>query len=185
MLLDRYTQYFFNANFRENASDAGWAAYRGELVIKEGEIADAQGRRKPPVEVLKQAAVLVSGDDLKLLTGSIDELQYFPSLLELYGADIKPGSLVVLFTVNIDNPFVADVNGAAVVFIPMVQGMAWNELIDIVGLEKGDFKGLSAADKVVVVYKALLDHKFKFPAGELATELARTNSAKRENHGAI
>ena len=65
------------------------------------------------------------------------------------------------------------------------QNVITNELIDIVGLEKGDFKGLGAADKVVVVYKALLDHKFKFPAGDLAVELTRTNSAKRENHGAI
>ena len=39
MLLDRYAPYFFNSNFREAASEAGWDAYRGELVLIEGEIA--------------------------------------------------------------------------------------------------------------------------------------------------
>lgn len=185
MLLDRYESLFFNANFKEAASDAGWAAYRGELVLTEGEVADAQGRRKPPHEVMKQAIMLAAGDELKLLAGSLDELQYFPALLEKYGADIKPGTSVVLFTVNIDSPFVSTVNGASVVFIPLVQGMVWNELCDIVGLDKGDFKGLSAADKVLTLFKELKDNKFKYPEVTIAEALTKTNANKRENHGAI
>ena len=82
MLLDRYEPFFFNANFKEAASEAGSVAYRGELVLMEGEVADAQGRRKPPHEILKQAAVLAAGDELKLITGSLDALQHFPSLLK-------------------------------------------------------------------------------------------------------
>ena len=42
MLLDRYAPYFFNSNFREAGSDAGWEGYRGELVVIEGEVADDQ-----------------------------------------------------------------------------------------------------------------------------------------------
>jgi hypothetical protein len=56
---------------------------------------------------MKQAILLTAGDELKLLSGSIDELQYAPALLEKYGPDIKPGTIVVLFTVNIDNPFIS------------------------------------------------------------------------------
>lgn len=185
MLLDRYEHLFFNSNFREAADTAGWEAYRGELILVEGEITDAQGRRKPPVALMKQAAALACGDELKLLTGSIDELQYFPALLDKYGADINADTFVVLFTVNIDKGFTIPLHGASVVFIPLVQGMAWNELIDIVALEKSDFKGQGAAQKVVTVYEALKSHKFKLPESTLDVELARTNSAKRETHGAI
>lgn len=185
MLLDRYEPLFFNANFKEAASEAGWAAYRGELILKEGEVADAQGRRKPPHEVLKQAALLAAGGDLKLVTGSLDALQHFPSLLEKFGADLKPGVIAVFYTVNIDNAFIITINGVPLVFIPLVQGMAWNELIDLAALEKGDFKGLSAADKVLTLYNALVGHKFKYPEVALEDALATTNSKKRENHGAI
>ena len=185
MLLDRYEPYFFNANFKEAAGAAGWAAYRGELVLAEGEVADAQGRRKPPVAVMKQAIVLAEDEELRLLAGSLDELRYFPALMEKYGADIKPGASVVLFVVNIDNPFMATINGAAVTFIPLVQGMTWNELVDMVALEKGDFKGQGSAEKVVTLYNALKGHTFKYPESSVDVELIRTNSAKRETHGAV
>jgi hypothetical protein len=54
-------------------------------------------------------------------------------------------------------------NGATVVFIPLVQGMVWTEVADLVALDKGDFKGQSAADKVATVYNALKSYKFKSP----------------------
>lgn len=185
MLLDRYQHLFFNSNFKEAATKPGFVAYRGEFILKEGEVADAQGRRGPPAEVLKQAALLVEGDDLKLISGSLDELQQFPYLLEVAGADFKAGTIAVFFTVNIPTPFVTSVNGAQVVFIPLVEGMAWNELIDLVGLEKGDFKGQSSADKVVTVYNALKSEKFKYPEVGVEEALKTTNNAKRVTHGAV
>ena len=185
MLLDRYEPDFCNSNFKEAASKAGWVAYRGELVLVEGEVADAQGRRKPPQELLRQAAVLAEGDELRFISGHMDELQHFSAFLEKYGPDLKPGAIAVLFVVNIDKPFTALVGDVPVVFIPLVQGMAWNELIDLVALEKSDFKGQSSADKVVTLYNALKGHTFKYPQATLEDALTRTNSAKRETHGAV
>lgn len=185
MLLDKYEPLFFNSNFREAASEAGVEAYRGEITVKEGEIADDQGRRRPPVELMRQAALLCKDDSLLFVTGSLDELQYMPAFLDKFAADLTPDTLAVMFCVNIDNEFTLDVNGAKLYFVPFVQGMTWNELIDMAALEKSDFKGQSAADKVVTVYEALKTCKFKYPESTLEAELGRTNSAKRENHGAI
>jgi hypothetical protein len=185
MLLDRYQHLFFNSNFKEAATKPGFVAYRGEFILKEGEVADAQGRRGPPAEVLKQAALLVEGDDLKLISGSLDELQQFAYLVEIAGADFKAGTIAVFFTVNIPKPFMTSLNGAQVVFIPLVEGMAWNELIDLVGLEKGDFKGQSSADKVLTVYNALQSEKFKYPEVSVEEALKTTNNAKRVVHGAV
>lgn len=185
MLFDRYQHLFFNSNFKEGASKPGVVAYRGEFILKEGEVADAQGRRGPPAAVLKQAALLADGDELKLITGSLDELQQFDYLLTVAGSDIKAGTIGVLFTVNIPKPFMTTVNGAQMVFIPLVEGMAWNELIDLVGLEKGDFKGQSSADKVVTVFEALKSEKFKYPEMSVEEALKTTNNAKRVMHGAV
>lgn len=184
MLLDRYEHLFFNSNFKEVAEGA-WAAYRGELIVKEGEIADDQGRRKPPVELLRQAIALADGDKLKFISGSLDELQYFPAFIDKFGADITADTLVILFVVNIDKPFFADINGAKAVFIPLVQGMTWNELGDLAALEKGDFKGQGSAEKVVTMYNALKGNKYKYADSTVEVELTKTNNAKRENHGAI
>lgn len=185
MSLDRYEPLFFNANFKEAASDASLVAYRGELILQEGEVADANGRRKPPTEVLKQAVLLGAADGLKLISGSLDELQQFPFVVEKFGAEFNAGTIAVFFTVNIPKGFVTTTNGATVAFIPLVQGMVWTELSDLVALDKGDFKGQSAADKVATVYTALKSYKFKYPALSVEEALATTNNAKRETHGAI
>jgi len=182
MSLERYAPLFFNSNFTEVASDASLVAYRGEMILQEGEIADANGRRKPPTEVLKQGILLGAKDGLKLIAGSLDELQQFPFLLEKAGVDFTAETIGVFFTVNIPKGFVATVNGATLAFIPLVQGMVWNELSDLVAL---DYKGLSAADKVATVYRALKSYKFKYPALSLGDALKTTNNAKRETHGAI
>ena len=185
MSLDRYEPLFFNANFKEVASDAGLVAYRGELILQEGEVADANGRRKPPTEVLKQAVLLGAADGLKLISGSLDELQQYPFVVEKFGAEFNAGTIAVFFTVNIPKGFVTTTHGATVAFIPLVQGMVWTELSDLVALDKGDFKGQSAADKVATVYTALKSHKFKSPAMSVEAALTTTNNAKRETHGAI
>ena len=185
MLLDRYQHRFFNSNFKEAATQPGFVAYRGEFILKEGEVADAQGRRGPPAEVLKQASLLAEGDDLKMISGSLDELQQFAYLIESAGADFKAGTIGIFFTVNIPQPFVTTLNGAVLVFIPLTEGMAWNELIDLVGLEKADFKGQSSADKVVTVYNALKSEKFKYPEMSVDEALKTTNNAKRVVHGAV
>ncbi|WP_153163567.1 hypothetical protein [Zoogloea sp. 1C4] len=185
MLLDRYEPYFFNSNFREAASEAGWEAYRGELIVIEGEVADEQGRRKPPVALFKQAIVLGQGDELKLLSGSLEELQHWPSLMEKFGSGLNPSTVAVMFTVNIPKPFVSVINGATVAFIPLTEGLCWNELIDLVALEKGDFKGQGAADKVLTVFNAFKGHKFKYPELSVDEALKTTNNAKRETHGAV
>lgn len=185
MLLDRYQHLFFNSNFKEAATKPGVVAYRGEFIMKEGEVADAQGRRGPPAAVLRQAALLAEGDELKMISGSLEELQQFPFLVETIGAELKAGTLAVFFTVNIPKPFMTTLNGAQVVFIPLAEGMAWNELIDLVGLEKGDFKGQSSADKVVTVYEALKTEKFKYAEMSLDDALKTTNNAKRIVYGAV
>ncbi|MCG2576945.1 hypothetical protein LZ012_08050 [Dechloromonas sp. XY25] len=185
MLLDSYEPYFFNSNFREAASAAGWEAYRGELVVVEGEVADDQGRRKPPVALFKQAIVLGQGDELKLLAGSLEELQHWPSLMEKFGAGLNAGTVAVMFTVNIPKPFVSVINGATVAFIPLTEGLCWNELIDLAALEKSDFKGQGAADKIVTVFNAFKGFKYKYPDLSVDEALKTTNNAKRETHGAV
>lgn len=185
MLLNRYEPYFFNSNFREAASEAGWEGYRGELVVIEGEVADDQGRRKPPHALFKQATVLAQGDELKLISGSLEELQHWPHFMEKFGADFTPATIAVMFTVNIPKPFVSTINGATVVFIPLTEGLCWNELIDLAALEKGDFKGQGAADKIVTVFNALKGNKYKYPEVSVEEALKTTNNDKREVHGAV
>lgn len=186
MLLDRYESQglLYNVNFKEATSRAGLWAYRGDLAIVEGEIADAQGRRKPPVVGLL-GAVLLADEKLKLLAGWLDAMAHVPRLLEKYQADFAPELRAVLYVVNLVKPVQVDIDGAPFVFIPMTDGMVWNELVDELALEKSDFKGQSAADKVLTVYEAFKEYAPKYETVTFEAALALTNSAQRASRGPV
>lgn len=186
MLLDRYEQdqCLFNVNFKESAGN-GLYAYRGDLVVVDGEIADALGRRKPPVVGMIGAVVLSDGDKIKFLAGSLDDLASVKPLLDKYQDDFAPDMKAMLYVVNIAKPMVTELGGAKTVLIPLTDGMVWNELVDELALEKGDFKGQSSGEKVVTVFKALDDYKPKYETVTLDDALTRTTAAKRESRGPV
>lgn len=187
MLFDRYEQdqLLFNINFKESCSDAGKSAYRGELILIQGEVGDAQGRRKPPHLVLRHAIALAEGDKLALLAGSLDDVMNIKEVLAQYQADLKPGAVLMLFVVNIPKHLTVAIEGITCYLISMQDGMAWNEMCELLGLEKGDFKGQSAGDKVVTACNAFVDFKPKYPVVDLEAALATRNDAKRDARGPV
>ncbi len=187
MLFDRYEQdqLLFNTNFKESCSEPGLSAYRGELILVEGEVGDAQGRRKPPHLVMRQAIALAEGDKLLLLAGSLDDVLHIREVLGKYQPDLKPGAVLMLFVVNIPQSLTVTMDGINCYLISMQDGMAWNEMCELLGLEKGDFKGQSAADKVLTAYRAFAEFKPKYPVVDLEAALATRNDAKRDARGPV
>jgi hypothetical protein len=78
-----------------------------------------------------------------------------------------------------------EVEGVIFILIPLVQGMPWNEAIDELGLEKSDFKGQSAADKIVTLCDELKAYKPNYPQVDLDQLYGMTNDEVREGWGAI
>jgi hypothetical protein len=59
----------FISNFTGSAGTADTFVYRGDLVLVEGDIADASGRRKPPTATTRQSVRLAKADKLVLAAG--------------------------------------------------------------------------------------------------------------------
>lgn len=186
MLLDTFeTQgLLYNSNFKESAGP-GLQGYRGDLVLIEGEVADAMGRRKPPVTTMVGAVLVADETHMKFMSGSLDEIAHLPVLVEKYGAQFTPGMSALLYVVNIDKPMVVELAGVRFVLLPLADGLAWNELMDELRLEKSDFKGQSSGQKVNTVYQACKDYQPKYPETSLEQALAAANGAKRAIHGAV
>lgn len=185
MLLSRYEQdqRLFNANLKGRTSRADTEAYRGDLVVEEGDIADAQGRRKPPRSVVKQAVLLTTADRVAFVAGFLEKLEFLPVFADRYGGDFSADTLAVWFVENIDQPMGVACGGIVHSVIPLLEGenTVWNELLERLGLEKGDFKGQSGEDKVVTVFDAARK-EFPFASAALDCEaaLARTVAVKKE-----
>jgi hypothetical protein len=78
-----------------------------------------------------------------------------------------------------------EAGGLTWTLIPMTDGMVWNELVDELALEKSDFKGQSAADKVVTVLGAFAGYQPKYETVGLDEAMSRTTAAKRESRGPV
>lgn len=186
MLLDTYEAQglLFNSNFKDNAG-AGQQAYRGDLVLIEGEVADAMGRRKPPLATMVGAVMLADESKLKFVAGSLDGVAQIPAFIEKYQGDFAPGMAALLFVVNVAKPMIVEQAGIRFPLLPLTDGLVWNELVDELRLDKSDFKGQSSGEKVLTLFKAFQDYR---PRGETVTlevALSQTTDAKRTIYGAV
>jgi hypothetical protein len=87
--------------------------------------------------------------------------------------------------VNLERSVVVEAEGVEFILIPLLQGVPWNEVIDELGLEKSDFKGQSAADKIVTLYDELAAYKPKYGAVSLGELHQLATDEVREGWGAV
>lgn len=181
-----------NANLLCNVSvngattQAGLAAYRGDLVLEEGDIADASGRRKPPKSVLKQAALLIDNDQISFISGALVDLALLPLLVERYRGDFSVSMPVAIYIENLDKSLIVTLDGVKFVLLPHTDGGAvWNTLMDELRLDKDDFKGQSAEDKIITMAKALAGYKSKAAEVSFEAALGLTVTIHREARGPV
>ncbi|PTD97734.1 hypothetical protein [Pseudothauera lacus] len=186
MLLKRYEEQnlLFNSNFTE-AAGAGLTAYRGDLVLTEGEIADASGRRKPPTASVRQSVLLANAEKLVLAAGLLDDIAKLPLFVERYGKDFAADMQAVFFVNNIGKAMQLTLDGVGFKLLPLEDGMVWNELLEELRLEKGDLKGQSAGEKVATVCSALKDYKPRGAEVALEAALADTIEVRHGGRGPV
>jgi hypothetical protein len=156
--------------------------------LEEGEIADTLGRRKPPISVIKQVAMLTGEDKITFISGFLEKLEYLPMFYAKYAADLAEDLTAVFYVENIPKPMLTTYQGIHHVLMPMVEGegTVWNELNEELGLEKTDFKGQSAGDKVLTVYRAVQgDYHPKYPEVSFEAALGQVIEVKKELRGAV
>lgn len=186
MALAKYDEQglLFNTNFMEKAEDDA-VGYRGELVLIEGEVADDKGRTKPPVALIRHAILLDKSDKLVFVVGIIDELELLNTFIEKYKDDFSDNIQVLFYVVNLTEPMQVEMNGVNFVLIPLTEGVAWNELIDELCLEKSDFKGQKSAEKIVTAFEEFKSYKPAYPTADFDFAQSKTADIKWETHGAV
>lgn len=155
MLLEKYEQegLLFNKNFVEKSSTDGLVAFRGELVLVQGEVADDKGHKKPPSDVIRHNVLLEDNGKIAFATGCLNELAQLTTFIEKYKDDFAAEMQALFYVANISKSLQVDIDGFKFVLIPLLDGIAWNELIDELAMEKSDFKGQSSSDKIVTLWK--------------------------------
>lgn len=186
MLLESYQEKgkLFNVNFIASAG-ADYSGYRGELVLVEGEIADSEGRRKPPAKVLKEAVLLAKGGKLQFASGLFDDVADLPLFFEQYSADLASDAKLLFFVVNLPNDAKIVLSGYECQLVSLAEGIVWNSLCEYLYLEKSDFKGQGSGEKIKTAADAALSRQSSDAVADLDTLLASRTDAKRVTRGAL
>ena len=184
MLLEQYKEKgcLFNMNL-SGTTDTG-EVYRGDLVLEFGEITE-RGDMGPPKTVINQAVLLTVEDKTVLLAGGLDELADLETVIKNYDADYADGAIGLFFVHNIKDPMTVKLGSVNYILVPLDDGMIWNEILELLFIEKSDIKRQSAEEKVVTLYEELGTYKHKFPAVEFETALTQTVTPKTAVRGAV
>nr|CRH04612.1 conserved protein of unknown function [Candidatus Magnetococcus massalia] len=164
MLLETYNkeELLININVNAATSDGAQRAFRGDLVLVEGEFHELSGKKLAPKAVLNQAVMLGDGDKIKFMGGCLRTVDLLPIFVEKYGADLAEECQPIFYVYNLRESFKVDMDGKEYVLIGLEEGMVWNELMDELYLEKSDFKGQSSGDKLITMYDGAKDYKPKY-----------------------
>lgn len=187
MLLKDYdaNQWLVNVSINGITSKPNTTAYRGDLVLIDGDIADSLGRRLPPKAVVKQAVLVITDDKITMASGFVHAISELNEFVERYAKDFSPAIKGLFFVQNIGKPMQTEIAGMHVILVPLIDGAVWNQLMDELRLEKDDFKGQSSEDKNITMQNELLKYKSKAEIVSWADAQTRTVEAKKEPRGAV
>jgi len=142
----------------------GVYAYRGDLVLKEGEKCESSSNpndRKPPEALMIHTAFIVENDKIVFLNGLLTKLELLPMFVEKYGADLATDCIAILYIENIAKALQVELAGVTYKLLPYKEGLVWNEFLEELYIEKHELKNQSAEDKVAVAYSAAKSYKAK------------------------
>jgi len=166
-------------------SESGLFAFRGDLVLKEGPLHEGSDKRKPPEVMLSECVMLADEEKIKFMSGSLDDVADLKLLIDKYAVDFSEDCKLLFFVINTSKDMQVKMNDFIISLITLREGMAWNELMEVLYIEKSDLKGQSAADKVLTVYQAMSDYQAKSELVNFEEALTNVTQAKRQAWGAV
>lgn len=142
----------------------GRFGFRGELALRfAAKMAD---EARPPELTLDQVIAVATAGDAKLpfLAGYLLNFAHLKDVAEVLGDTLSAGGKYFLFCNNIDlsRKYQVPCKGAMFYVLPIDEATVYNELLELLYLEKGELKKLDTAGKTDKVADAALKFDVTF-----------------------
>jgi hypothetical protein len=159
----------------------GVSAFRGDLVLIEGAFREGSTTdKKPPELVIRHAVLLADCEKLLFVSGLLFELEHLAVFVEKYKAALSTETIALFFVENIASDMQITLDGVVFNLTPYKNGMVWNDLLDLLYIEKADLKGQSAEDKVITVFESTKSYVGKSPVVSYSEALTQTVEVKKD-----
>jgi hypothetical protein len=152
--------------------------FRGELGLK---FPPSQaGEKRPPEIKADQVIFAAEGETLTFLTLHIDSLAYLDLVRETFGKALVPSGKYFIFAGNVDisKKYQLDLDGVSFYVLPLDEATVYNEILDLLYLEKGDLKKLSNEAKIDAIVEAAGNSRGGFPVTPYAQALSEMGPIK-------
>lgn len=174
-----------NPVFKDATKKAGRFGFRGEIAIKFAEqLADEA--RPPEVSSAQVMAVAHEGEKgIPFFTGYLLSFGYLDLLVEALGDTLVPEGKYFLFCNNIDilKKYQVSMGGATFFILPISESTVYNELLDLLRLEKIDLKKLDTAGKLDAVADKALKFTANYPVITYEEGLKLMGPVRNPNEG--
>ncbi|MGA8147995.1 MAG: hypothetical protein WB870_10530 [Gallionellaceae bacterium] len=138
--------------------------FRGEIALKfAAQLAD---EARPPEIAAFQTMFSATGGKFDFIACELDSLAYLENLREVLGDYLKPDGQYFAFAGNVDisRKYSIMLDGIPFNVLPLDEATVYNELLDLIGLERNDLKKLDTAAKLDKITEAATKFRGKFPA---------------------
>jgi hypothetical protein len=137
--------------------------FRGEIALKFAEqLAD---EARPPEIAAFQTMFASTGGKFDFLACELDSLAYLEDLRTVLGDFLKPEGKYFAFAGNVDisKKYAISMDGIEFNVFPLDEATVYNELLDLIGLERTDLKKLDTAAKLDKIREAAARYVGKLP----------------------
>lgn len=155
-----------NPVFKDATGKAGRFGFRGEIAIKfSPRIAD---EARPP-EITADQVIAVAHEDsagIDFMAAYLLSFEYLKPLVDAMGATLKPDGKYFFFCNNIDlsKRYQVPYDGKTFYVLPIDEATVYNELLELLYLERNDLKRLTTAGKVDKIADSALKFSQTFPS---------------------
>lgn len=142
---------------------AGSEGFRGEIALKfAAQLAD---EARPPEVAGFQLMMSTSDGKIDFFACEVLSLAHLQYLRELLADYLKPDGKYFLFAGNVDisKKYSITLDGILFNVLPLDEATVYNELLDLIGLERNDLKKLDTAAKLDKIAEAAKRFNGKFP----------------------
>jgi hypothetical protein len=162
---------------------AGRFGFRGELALRfSTKLAD---EARPPELTCDQVMAVAQAGESKLgfFAGYLLSFEHLKDVAEVLGDTLSAGGKYFLFCNNIDlsKKYQVPLNGALFYVLPIDEATVYNELLDLLYLEKTELKKLDSESKLDRVADAALKYDVTFDTITYAEGLALMGPVRNPN----
>jgi hypothetical protein len=151
--------------FKGATAKAGHFGFRGMIALKFAQKMSDEAR--PPEIKFDQVMTVVKAGEptIPFLTGVALSLGHLELLFDVLGDKLSPDGKYFFFAGNLDisKRYQITYKGIPFWVLPLEEATVYNEMLDLLNLERNDLKKLDTAGKLMAVAEAAAGYTDKFP----------------------